>query len=278
MTVYADVLIIINAVIDYFILLTAKRLAKVECKTYKCILASLLGGFLSLYIFAPDYGIVVNMSVWLLSCAVITLTVSGKREFKKIFKLFISFVFSNAVYGGIVMIVWSIFKPKAMLIYNGVVYYHVSPFILLLVTVFCYMAVSLSERLMKLKAPMAKRCSIELSINGETVRYLAIIDTGHTLCDPFSEKSVILVDELNANYITQKINSTNYRLIPYNDISKKGILNGFTADKATIILDDRKYVIDKPIIAFVKKGMLPKEFGALISPQILSQETECVKL
>ena len=153
MTVYADVLIIINAVIDYFILLTAKRLAKVECKTHKCILASLLGGFLSLYIFAPDYGIVVNMSVWLLSCAVITLTASGKREIKKISKLFISIVFSNAVYGGIVMIVWSLFKPKAMVIYNGVVYYHISPFVLLLVTVFCYLAVSLSERILKLKAP-----------------------------------------------------------------------------------------------------------------------------
>ena len=79
MTVYVDVLIIVNTVIDYFILLTAQRLSKTNCKIYRMVLASLLGGVLSLYIFAPDYGVAVNAVVWLLSGAMIVLSACSQN-------------------------------------------------------------------------------------------------------------------------------------------------------------------------------------------------------
>ncbi len=278
MTVYADVLIIINAVIDFFILLTAQKLAHVECRTYRCILSSILGGLLSLYIFAPSYGTVINFTVWLLSCAIITLSVCGKKQISKYFKLLIGFVFTNAVYGGIVIAFWTLFKPKAMIIYNGIIYYHISPLILLVITILCYVAITLSERYLKLKAPTASRCKLTIYYNEKSNDFLAIIDTGHSLCDPFSEKSVIIVDKASAQNLFDTVEQSKYRLIPYNDISGRGVLHAFMAHKAQIELDNKLLTISKPIIAFAKKGMLPNDFNALLSPQILSQESERVRL
>lgn len=278
MTVYADVLIIVNTVIDFFILLSAQKLAKVECKTYRCILAAFLGGILSLYIFAPNYGVVINMLVWLLSSAIIVLSVCGKQQIKKYLKLTVSYIFSNAVYGGVVIAFWTLFKPKGMLIYNGVVYYQISPLILLTITVFCYLAITLSERIFKNKAPMAKRCKLILFYKEIQLELTAIIDTGHSLCDPFSEKSVIIIDEAVIENLLNITEQSKYRLIPYNDISGRGMLNAFVADKVQIFVDNKICTVIKPVVATAKQGMLPQDFSALISPQIFDEETECISI
>lgn len=277
MTVYVDVLIIVNTIIDYFILLTAQRLSKTNCKRYRMVLAALLGGALSLYIFAPDYGVAVNTVVWLLSGAMIVLSACCKNEFKKILRLYFAYIFTNAVYGGVVTAFWMLFKPRGMVVFNGIVYYQLSPIILLVVTVLCYTAITLSERFLKLKAPMAQRCRILLCYGNLSIELEAIIDTGHSLCDPFSERSVIIVDAAKLEEITKIIPQNKYRIIPYSDISGRGVLNAFVADKAQIYLNDKNYVIIKPTIAAAKTGMLPQEFSALLSPQIFNEESECVK-
>ena len=278
MTVYVDVLIIVNTVIDYFILLTAQRLSKTNCKIYRMVLASLLGGVLSLYIFAPDYGVAVNAVVWLLSGAMIVLSACSKNELKKLLRLYVAYIFTNAIYGGVVTAFWTLFKPRGMVVFNGIVYYQLSPIILLVVTVLCYTAITLSERFLKLKAPMAQRCKLMLYYENLSLELEAIIDTGHSLCDPFSERSVIIADGAKLEKIINIIPQNKYRLIPYSDISGRGVLNAFLADKAQIFLNDKCYVIIKPTIAAAKTNMLPQEFSALISPQIFNEESECVKI
>lgn len=278
MTVYVDVLIIVNTFIDYFILLTAQRLSKTKCKIYRMVLASLLGGVLSLYIFAPDYGVVVNTVVWLLSGAMIVLSACSKNELKKLLRLYVAYIFTNAIYGGVVTAFWTLFKPRGMVVFNGIVYYQLSPIILLVVTVLCYTAITLSERFLKLKAPMAQRCKIMLYYENLSLELEAIIDTGHSLCDPFSERSVIIADGAKLEKIINIIPQNKYRLIPYSDISGRGVLNAFLADKAQIFLNDKCYVIIKPTVAAAKTNMLPQEFSALISPQIFNEESECVKI
>ncbi len=278
MTVYADVLIFVNTIIDYFILMTAEKFAKVNCKTFRRVLAALLGGVLSLYIFAPDYGVIINLTVWLISGIIIVLSACGKLQIKKYFRLTVSYIFANAVYGGVVIAFWTLFKPRGMIIYNGIVYYQLSPLILLVITLFCYLAITLSSKFLKIKCPSAQQCKITLFYNNYKINIAAIIDTGHSLCDPFTEKSVIIVDSGIIKEIDEFILQSNYRLIPYNDISGRGLLNAFIADEAHIETDGKLYKIVKPIIAAAKDGMLPKDFAALISPQILEQETECISI
>ena len=51
MVIYADILILVNTVIDYFLLRASMRLLKLNCRLLRIIVAAFTGGISSLYIF-----------------------------------------------------------------------------------------------------------------------------------------------------------------------------------------------------------------------------------
>ena len=51
MTVYVDILILVNFIIDYFLLLFAAKFLHITTKLLRIILSAALGGVFSLYIF-----------------------------------------------------------------------------------------------------------------------------------------------------------------------------------------------------------------------------------
>ena len=54
MIVYADILIILNFLVDYFILLLTAKFLEIKYHIFRLLLAATLGGMSSLYIFLPS--------------------------------------------------------------------------------------------------------------------------------------------------------------------------------------------------------------------------------
>jgi len=103
---------------------------------------------------------------------------------------------------------------------------------------------------------------IELGDNKISVR--AFLDTGNSLREPISGKTVSIIEEVYIKKLIDNINlSTKYRYIPFHSIGKeKGALDGIEADCMHI---DGK-TIDKPILAvYTGKLSVSGEYNMLLN-------------
>ena len=51
MVVYADVLFVVNLIVDYFLLKVSLRILKATTKTWRMVVSAVIGGLFSFYIF-----------------------------------------------------------------------------------------------------------------------------------------------------------------------------------------------------------------------------------
>ena len=86
MIVYVDILIVVNMIVDYFLLLCAKRFLKRKITTLRVVLASLEGGIFSLYIFLPQSAVIIEFLVRMSTCFVMSLTAFGFNNLKEFIK------------------------------------------------------------------------------------------------------------------------------------------------------------------------------------------------
>lgn len=93
-------------------------------------------------------------------------------------------------------------------------------------------------------------------IDGEMeIHMLALLDTGNGLIEPISKKPVCLVgknvfEENRAKEGGRKeFQPQKFRIIPYHSVGKeKGILSGYEMERLIIDTDEKKVIIEKPMI------------------------------
>ena len=65
---------------------------------------------------------------------------------KYFFKSFVCFLFINILFFGLTLAIWFMFKPKGMFINNGIVYFNISPTILITSTLISYFLIEMTNR------------------------------------------------------------------------------------------------------------------------------------
>ncbi len=275
MIVYADVLIFLNALVDYFLLLASAKLSGENVKTLRVILAALLGGVSSLYIFLPVGGTMVELlykaSVAFLLSAVCYKFTSIKRYLKNTGIFFLV----SCAYGGLMFALWIIFKPYGMVINNSIVYFNISPTVLVVFSVVGYLLFTLLWRIFKKSSPTALRCGVTVTADGKSIKLNAIADTGNSLEDIFGKNEVIIADKQKVaslfgsmDFNTQPELARRYRMLPCSTVSGSDTLEGFRCDRAEIESEGVKKVINNPVLA-VSKVALKEDYNAIINPKVL---------
>ena len=79
MVIYIDVLLFVNAIVNYAILMTAEKLLKRDIRLYRMILCSVIGALFSLTIFIQPDSRILLWVLKLLISFIITLIVFGWR-------------------------------------------------------------------------------------------------------------------------------------------------------------------------------------------------------
>ena len=74
-TVYADVLIILNIYVNFFLLRTTARVTHSPLRTFRCIAASVYGSLFSLTILLPSLGTPINIAIK--AAAAVTVVLAG---------------------------------------------------------------------------------------------------------------------------------------------------------------------------------------------------------
>lgn len=272
MTVYADVLFVVNFLVDFFLLLTASHILSDNVKTIRLITASVIGGIFSFYIFLPDVNLFFDFLFKLISMLIISLVAFKFCSFKRFIKSLLIFALVNCGYTGIMMSVWYLFKPRGMIINNSVVYFDISPVILVLCTVIAYILFTILSYVFTKLNKSAEYCRVKITAGDKSIDVKAVIDTGNSIKDVFGMGEIIIVDKKNANFLFgDNVSGTynnRYRAIPCTTVSGGGLLDGYRCDCGIIESGERKIVLNKPVIA-ISKTKLPEDCSAIVNPDIL---------
>ncbi|MBQ8203992.1 MAG: sigma-E processing peptidase SpoIIGA [Clostridia bacterium] len=266
MVVYADVLIILNIIVDYFLLKLTALITRGGADIKRLLLASVLGGLSSLYIFLPPLSLVFEILIKIFISALMAFAAFGfiniKMFIRRVVTLFaVTFGFAGAMIG-----VWYAFKPSGMVINNSVVYFNISPVFLIVFSVAGYFISALLRRIFS-KSQTEQTCRVKIGLGKNDIELFALVDTGNSLTDPFGDGEIIITDESVARgLLAGEEKDKRYRAIPCVTVSGTVLLEGYRCDRAEITIDKENYALIKPIIA-ISNTALKGDFKAIINPQ-----------
>lgn len=273
--VYADVLIFLNIIVDYFLLLATAKILSLRVKTLRVVLAAVLGGVSSLYIFLPRQSVLLELLYRLAVAFLLSAVCFAGRNFKGYLKTFLVFFLVSGGYAGLMFAFWLVFKPNGMVINNSVVYFNISPMVLIICTVMGYILLSVLWRIFSRSAKLALRCAITVFANGKSVRLTAIADTGNSLEDSFGKSEVIIADSLSVKVLFGNLEVENnmglkrrYQILPCSTVLGDSFLESFRCDSAIVECEGKKITLAKPLLA-ISKTAFNDDYNAIINPKIL---------
>ena len=273
MVIYVDILLIVNFIIDYFLICLTSKFTNCDSPFGFRILASVVAALSAFYIFLPQSHFLIELSVRAAISFLVCFIAFPKRKFKKLISLSFVFFAATFLFAGAMIFIWLLFKPNGMAINNSVVYFDISPLFLIAFSVAGYFVAVIIGYLIEKNSPKAKRCSVEITANGQKATLEAIIDTGNSLTDVFGNRHIIVCD-ISAIYQLFGANLKNaecqrrYRAVPCSTVAGEQLLDGYRSDNATIILKDNKIYLDGPILAISKTPL--KNCGAIINPKSIT--------
>lgn len=237
---YVDILVILNTLVNYFILLAIRKITHSYTKRWRIALGAFVGGLSSLLLFLEHLNIIMTLLKILSGVLMIAVTFeikSIKQFVKKLFFLFaITFLF-----GGVTYAIY-IFFDKDILIYsNGIIYFDVDMTFLVICSVISYFVITLITKYTDKKSSKNKEYYITIENNGKGVSCTGLMDTGNNLREPFSDYPVIIVDK---SIFNQLYTSETTRIIPVSTVNGESIIKAFKPQN--VIIGD--FVTDKVYI------------------------------
>lgn len=266
-TVYVDVLVAVNFLINYFLLLASRRFLAIPAKRGRMAAAAALGAAFSLSILLPELPPAAALAVKLCMSVCIVLLAFGYGGAKRLLRTTAAFYLTSFGFAGLMMALWYLIAPQGLMIRNSVVYFDISPLMLILLAVVCYFAVTAVNRVTGRQPPKGLYCRVVISCAGAVCDCTAKVDTGNSLREPFSNDPVVVVCERTAAKVIPPVGSLNFRMVPFRDVSGEGLLRAFRPDRLTVYRDGR--AVTAPDVYIALSPNRPGDCDALINPDIL---------
>lgn len=265
--IYADILIVINLIVNYLLLRASAAITGCEFKAWRFLIASAIGGAFSLIIFIENMPAWLNVILKITFLFLMVLTAFGVKSLKAFLKCCGAFFLSNFAFAGIMLALSISVMPNAAIYQNGIVYFDIDIFTLTVSAVICYFALSIISKFTKSRVPQKNIYPIRITYGENSVEGKALFDSGNSLCDCFSGKPAIIAEKdfiadlYGENELTDM---KSFRLIPFSTIKSGGALPAFMADK-TEIMNEGIWLEAKDIyIAVTEKKIVSGGYSALL--------------
>ncbi|MBR5451438.1 MAG: sigma-E processing peptidase SpoIIGA [Clostridia bacterium] len=281
-TVYVDILIILNAFVNFFILLVTSSFMKENPKTLRVALSSFVGALFSLYIFLPSFSFILEATVRLLCSAVSVFVCFGKGSIIRFIRLTLVFYAVSFMYAGIMLGVWFILKPDSMAINNGIVYLDVSPLLLIIVTLVSYIVLTVVKMVSSKNGGGGESVGLKCKFDEKTISLSALVDTGHNIRDNLANSPVVIISRdkmkdllgkdfdafFEGNIAPDSFLFPRYRIIPCKTVGGNALLKAVRIDSMSVHRRDTVYKIDCPILA-MSIASLGGDYDAIVGTDIL---------
>lgn len=190
--IYVDTLFLLNAVIDYLLLLAAARLAGEPLRRRRFALGAALGGLYAVAIFLPGLSFLAHPVCRIASAALMMVVSYGGS--RRLLRQGVLFVALTCAFGGGVMAI-GLLGGTGLSLGNGVFYSALDLKIVLLSAAVCYGVLTLVfQRLARHSGANGELVPVRLRLGERTVALTALVDTGNTLTDPVSGRPVVVAE------------------------------------------------------------------------------------
>ncbi len=269
MTVYVDILVLVNFIVDYFLLLLAAKFLHIKPKALRLILAAVLGGVFSLYILLPQTNFFLQILIHILMCAALSFTTFGFGDIKCFSRNTVTLFCVNFAYSGAMIAFWFAFKPNGMVINNSVIYFDISPMFLIIFSIVGYFLAVILRKIFKRPFLQNTYCDATLFCADKKLNLSGIVDTGNSLVDAFGISQIFITEQsvIEAVLGVQQKNPTRFRKIPCGTITGKSLLDGYRIDFAQITFNNKKYEFENPVLVVSKTPLVDAKI--IVNPENL---------
>ena len=280
MTVYADVLVMVNLFVNYALLLCSSLILKNRISNLRLLAGAAIGSAYGLVIFLPEIPIYFELPMRIAVSAAIVLTSFGFRNIRRFLRCFFTFLAVTFAFGGIMLVIWVTVAPVGMIYNNGTVYFDISLSVLAVSTVACFAIVSLISRLIARKAPINSVYTLNVTNGERMISGVALCDTGNSLVESFSGYPVIIGEyDTLLGIMPQSVidyyenpsacsDASNLRLILCKTVSNMGVLPSFRPKNVEVVSIDRRIKTDEVYIAVTKYRLGGGEFDFIFNPKL----------
>ena len=262
MSVYLDILVLVNTYISWLMLSLTSKLSHFGIKPWRLVVSAFMGGFSALIIIIPTPNILVSVAVFLLkllSLSLISLSAFLQKGITcvKLIALTSVYIVVNIIFGGGVYLVQRLLQTEVIFLSNYSVYFDISGVNLILTTAGIYLAICLLSRLFGQKLGETHSYKVLFSLDDKSYTLQGIADTGNTVCDIFSGKPIIIC--------TGFAEIAGGVPVPYSTVNGEGVLFAVKPNTLHIQDENGRLKSASALVAF-KQG---SEKRAVFNPNIL---------
>lgn len=188
--IYVDTLFLLNATVDYLLLLAAARLAGEPLRRPRFALGAVLGGGYAVAIFLPGLSFLSHPLCRVASALLMMVLAYGGS--RRLLRQGILFVALTCAFGGGVVAI-GLMGGTGLSLGSGVFYSPMDFKMVLLSAAVCYLVITLVFRRLG-RHTGGELARARLRIGERSVELTALVDTGNTLTDPATGRGVLVVE------------------------------------------------------------------------------------
>lgn len=289
-TIYIDIVLLENLLMNYIILYATSIIAKSKVKILRIFISSLIGAIYAILIYITNIPILSNL--WLKILLSITMVVISfnTKDIKTLLKQILLFYLTSFVFGGVSLSLIHFINPKNILSFKDINVEENTLKIIILGGIIGFFIVTIAFKMVKTKISKKDMfCNIKIRLNNKEIETIAMIDTGNLLKEPITDIPVIVVEHTllydcmpkeilnnlekilcgNLDDIPENIRNeyiSKLKVIPYASLGKQnGMLIGIKPEFVKIKKDEEEIVKNKVIIGIYNKSLTKRgEYRALL--------------
>ena len=295
MTVYIDVVLIENLIMNYIIIFATGIILKIKMKQIRIILGSLIGAIYTIIAYVSNLRIYSNFILKFILSIIIVYVSFNPQTQKQLWKSLLIFYLTSLVFGGAAFAIIYVVRPQEILRNNQLIFGTTSMKIILFSAILAFIVIILAFKIVKNKISKKDMfCDIEVKINEEMIKTKAMIDTGNFLKEPITNKPVVVIEhtllydcipkqilnnieqilggdfsnvpeEIREEYISK------LKFIPFSSLGKQnGMLIGINAKYIKIKSEENENINENVIVGIYNKSLTKRgEYRALIGIELV---------
>ena len=293
MTLYLDIILVENLLMNYIILFATGIIMKRKIKHLNLISASLIGSIYAVVVYLKITDITSNVVMKIaLSISMVYLSFL-EENYKLLLKDLLMFYLISFAFGGCSIALIYFISPGNVKIPNGALVGIYPIKVTLIAGAIAFIIIQIAFKITKNRLSQEDMiCSVEIYIGNKSKKIKALIDSGNMLKDPINGYPVLVVERNKIKEILSpkllenisiieggdinKIDKdfiNKIRLIPFNSLGKEnGMLIGIKVEKIKITFKEKEeYIKDVIIGIYNKKITRESKYNGLIGLDLLNK-------
>ena len=295
MTLYIDLILLENIIMNYIIMLATGMICRVNIKQIRLILSSLLGAIYAVFTYFIDLEIYNNQTTKILISICMVYIAFNSRSFKIMLKQLVIFYLTSFCFGGAAYYLLYCISPNMIKSINGILVGTYPIKIAILGGILGFFIINISFKIIKNKLTKKDMIyDVEIFYKEKMSSIKAILDTGNLLTDPITNIPVLIVeaerlkDIIKENVLSDITNiiignnienideeiRSRCSIIPFSSIGKtNGMIIGFRPDYIKIYTEEGEEIRKKVIIGIIKNKIAKNGvYSGLIGLNLLNQD------